>query len=82
NGYFAVTAADGSFEIPNLPAGEKLEMQVWHERGAGANNAVVVETPETKPLKWSKKGRFEIQLEENEPRELTITVPANAFTAG
>ena len=31
NGYFAVTDADGTFEIANVPAGEPLEFQVWHE---------------------------------------------------
>ena len=31
NGYVAVTKADGSFEIANVPAGEELEFQVWHE---------------------------------------------------
>ncbi len=29
--YAAVTAADGTFRIPNLPAGE-LEFQFWHEK--------------------------------------------------
>ena len=32
NGYFAVTADDGSFEIPNLPAGIELEFRVWQEK--------------------------------------------------
>jgi hypothetical protein len=31
NPYVAVTAADGTFELTNLPAGT-LEFQVWHER--------------------------------------------------
>jgi hypothetical protein len=31
NPYFAVTAADGTFEIKNLPAG-KRKFRVWHER--------------------------------------------------
>lgn len=31
NPYFAVSDADGSFEIKNLPAGADLEFQVWHE---------------------------------------------------
>ena len=28
-----LTGEDGSFELPNLPAGENLELQVWHESG-------------------------------------------------
>lgn len=81
NRYVAVTAGDGSFEIANLPAGEKLEMQVWHEKAAGANNALFVDSPDAKELKWSKKGRFEIQLAENENRELNVAVPPLAFAA-
>ena len=38
--YFAVTKPDGSFEIPNLPAGEDVELQVWHERGAGPSGGL------------------------------------------
>ena len=79
NGYFAVTAPDGSFEIPNLPAGEKLEIQVWHEHASGGKGALFVSTPQGKELNWTDKGRFVITLEEDETRELPIVVPASAF---
>ena len=78
NGYYAITGEDGSFEIPNLPAGEKLEMQVWHERGTGANGVLELSTPQAKELKW-KKGRFTIKLAEDETKELEITVPGSAL---
>ena len=35
DGYVAVSSGDGTFEIPDLPAGEPLEFQVWHERATG-----------------------------------------------
>lgn len=79
NSYVAVTEEDGSFEIANLPAGEDLEFQVWHESGAGPGGALVLSTPEAKELKWSSKGRFKIKLAENEEKELNITVPAAAL---
>lgn len=79
NGYFAITAADGSFEISNVPAGEKLEFQVWHENGAGPSGALVLDTPEAKELKWTSKGRFVATLAEDEVREVKLTVPAAAF---
>lgn len=78
NAYFAVTHPDGSFEIANLPAGEKLEIQVWHE-SAGARGEVVVDSPEAKELKWTKKGRFTVTLDENQTLEVDITVPPTAF---
>jgi hypothetical protein len=82
--YFAVTAEDGTFEIANLPAGEVLEFQVWHESAAGPNGALYVDTPEVKEqqLDWKSKGRFKLKLEENETRTLEIPVPASAFAAG
>jgi hypothetical protein len=79
NAYFAVTAPDGTFEIPNLPAGEDVEIQVWHESAAGNQHALVVDTADAKALKWSTKGRFKIKLEENEVREIQIVVPPAAF---
>ncbi len=79
NGYVAVTTEDGSFEIANLPAGEDLEFQVWHESAAGPGKSLVLTTPEAKELKWSKKGRFKVKLAEDEVKELNLTVPSAAF---
>lgn len=77
DGYVAVTASDGSFTIPDLPAGEPLEFQVWHERATGPNGALALEVPE---LKWSDKGRFKLTLDGDEVRDLgTLVVPAAAL---
>lgn len=77
NGYVAVTGQDGAFELANLPAGETVEIQVWHESAPGGG--VVVDGDVAKELKWSSKGRFKIKLEENETREIEIQVPASAL---
>ena len=37
--YVAVTKPDGTFEIKNLPAGEDIEFQVWHEQAPGGLEA-------------------------------------------
>ncbi len=79
NGYVAISGPDGSFEIPNVPAGEELELQVWHESATGPGHALVLGTPAAKEMKWSKKGRFKIKLAEGEEKELQITVPAAAL---
>jgi hypothetical protein len=77
DGYVAVSAADGSFAIPDLPAGETIEFQVWHERSSGPNGAVGLEKPE---LKWTPKGRFQVKLEPDEVKDIgTIDVPAGAI---
>jgi hypothetical protein len=77
DGYVAVSATDGTFEIRDLPAGERLEFQVWHERSTGPSGALGIARPD---LKWTPRGRFELRLEENEVRDLgTLEVPANAI---
>ena len=74
DGYVAVSAADGSFTMADLPAGEPLEFQVWHARSAGG---LKLDRPE---LKWSPKGRFQITLQPEEVKDLgTLEVPAAAL---
>lgn len=71
--YFAVTAADGSFTIANLPAGEELEFQVWHELGKGNQGALEAKK------EWAK-GRFKLKLTAGKAEDLgTIEVLPAAF---
>lgn len=77
DGYVAVSAADGTFTIPDLPAGETLEFQVWHERSTGPNGALGLDNKE---LKWSPKGRFQVRIEADEVKDIgTLEVPAAAI---
>lgn len=77
DGYVAVSATDGSFAIPDLPAGEPLEFQVWHSRSTGSGGGVVLERPD---LKWNPKGRFVITLQADETKDLgTLEVPAGSI---
>lgn len=79
DGYFAVTDAQGNFEIANVPAGEPLEFQVWHESGAAAGSGLVGTTPDAKDVKWSTRGRMSLTLQPDEKKELKVVVPAKAF---
>ena len=72
--YFAVTKADGSFEIPNLPAGVTIEFQVWQEK-TGPLQRVSLDGTSTA---W-KSGRFKLKLEPDQAKELAVTVPAVVF---
>jgi hypothetical protein len=81
NPYVAVTKEDGTFELANLPAGEELEFQAWHETASGAQGSLVPGTPATRELKWTSRGRFKITLQPDEVKEISITVPASAFKA-
>lgn len=77
DGYVAVSGADGSFTISDLPAGETIEFQVWHERATGPNGAVGLEKPE---LKWTPKGRFQVTLEPDTVKDLgTLEIPTGSI---
>jgi hypothetical protein len=76
NGYFAVTDSNGKFKIENLPAGEELEFQVWHESASGTAGALVATAPN---IKWAKSGRFTVKLTENGTVTLPVSVPASSF---
>jgi hypothetical protein len=52
NSYFDITGKEGTFEIPELPAGVPLLMKVWHEK-VGMVEKVTVNG---KAVKWPKKG--------------------------
>jgi hypothetical protein len=81
NGYYAVTNDKGEFEIANLPAGEPLEFQVWHERGAAAGKGLVGATPDAPDLKWSNRGRVVFTLKPDEVKEIKVVVPPSAFSS-
>ena len=46
NPFFAVTAADGSYHIPNLPPGS-YTLSVWHEKLGVQRQAIVIEASST-----------------------------------
>ncbi|HJQ80168.1 MAG TPA: hypothetical protein VJ828_09445 [Lacipirellulaceae bacterium] len=79
NGYVAVTDAEGHFEIANLPAGEPLELQVWHESGAAPGLGLVGATPDAPDVKWSNRGRVSITLQPGEEKDIKVVVPPGAF---
>jgi plastocyanin len=79
NGYYAVTDAQGNFEIANVPAGEPLEFQVWHESGTAAGSGLVGTTPDAKDVKWTNRGRITLMLQPDEKKEIKVVVPPKAF---
>jgi plastocyanin len=79
NNYYAVTNDQGQFEIANVPAGEPLEFQIWHESGAAASNGLVGATPDAPDAKWTNRGRVTLTLQPDEVKEVKIVVPPNAF---
>ena len=58
NPYGAVSATDGTFEIENLPVGEELEFQLWHEKG-GYLDEFTLDGKKTK----AKRGRIDLTVE-------------------
>lgn len=59
NPYFAVSAADGSFEIKDVPNNEEIEFVLWHER-AGYLKDLPINGGKT-----DSKGRFKLKAAQN-----------------
>ncbi|MFO0906612.1 MAG: hypothetical protein U0939_26650 [Pirellulales bacterium] len=74
NSYFAVTKEDGTFEIPNLPAGVELEFRVWQEKANFLQTVTVNGSAE----KWNK-GRFKRTLAADEPLKLEVEIDGSVF---
>jgi hypothetical protein len=73
NPYFAVSAADGTFEIKNLPKGTNLEYQLWHEKSGYLGEIKVGD------LNVPKTGKFSLALDADKDLG-TITVPLSKVT--
>lgn len=80
NGYFAVTADDGSFELPNLPAGVPVVINVWHEATKGVPGKEVTVQPEGIAEGWGRRGSFTVNLEPDSQAELQIAINSSALS--
>jgi len=58
NPYAAVSSADGTFEIKNVPAGAELELQMWHEKAGYIGEYTVGGKAEKSP-----KGRRKVKID-------------------
>jgi len=74
NPYAAVSKADGSFEIKNVPAGGELELQLWHEK-AGYIGELSIGGKAEKIAKGRKK--VKVAAGDNDLGEMTLD--ANLF---
>lgn len=78
NPCFAVTKADGTFEIKNVPAGVPLEFKIWQESSKFIQTAKLNGTA----AKWPK-GKLSLKdkdiLKPDEQRTLDVTVDVSLF---
>ena len=74
NPYGAVSGADGSFEIENLPVGEELEFQIWHEKGGYLDEFTLGGKKAS-----AKRGRIDFTVEEGGTDLGDIVVDAKMF---
>lgn len=72
--YAVVTSKEGQFELKNLPAGEAIEFQLWHEAGTGDRGALVIDGL------TDGRGRFTQTIPEDGTLELgTVEVGPGSF---
>lgn len=67
--YLAISKEDGTFQIPNLPAGVELEFRVWQETFKYVQDVMV----NGESQKWSK-GRFRITLDPSDATKNQLEV--------
>ena len=72
--YFAVTNAQGEFELKNLPAGVPLKFRVWQERAKFLKDVAATGT-----IDKFNKGRLELRLDNDEQRQLELSVESKLF---
>ncbi len=80
NGYFAVTAEDGRFEIPLLPAGVDVKITVWHEASRFIRADAIIDIDTSIAKGWSKRGSFTINLAPDSETDLQVLVISSALT--
>ena len=68
--YAAVSGADGTFEIKDLPIGKELEFQLWHEAAGNLKGLAF------KGGKADAKGRFKLKIKPGSNDLGEIKVPA------
>ena len=73
--YFAVTKADGTFEIPYVPAGVPLEFRVWQEKSGFIQKVTV----DGQGANWSK-GKLPLTLQPDQDLEMNVAIDAAAFS--
>jgi hypothetical protein len=71
--YAAVSGADGSFEIKDLPAGKDLEFGLWHEKAGYLRNAAFKGGPS------DSKGNFKIKIKPGDNNLGDIKVSNSIF---
>lgn len=74
NPYFALTGADGSFEIRNIPSGERT-FQFWHEKAGKRDKGIVA----SERIRW-KNGRMMIMIKPGTNDVGEIRLPPVLFT--
>jgi len=74
NPYFAVSKADGTFEIAKLPASVDLEFRVWQESAQFLESVSL----DGNNIKWPK-GRYKLKLEDTKDVKIDVVVSADVF---
>lgn len=79
NPYMAVSDKDGKFEIKNLPAGETVELRIWHERTGLMDVVGTLTVGESGQEVKFARGRYDLKLPENANAKLEFTLSRAVF---